>query len=165
MKKKGSPMTLHHLPIFPVFSTPPSQESYFLLVDDEITRCTVRENELLVSDFFEGDERVLHSTVPEPTLSQQKKGKILDQVEILEQATVALLERRLGRELRERARQEAQELIGSLEPLGLTFEARLTRGIDLIFKRKFPFEEALILQLAEFVVALRENVERKTELL
>lgn len=156
---------LQHLPPSPVSPTLPSQQSHFWIVDDESTIGTVRENELLGSDAFAGNEHVLHLTGSEPTLSQHKKGRILDQVEILEQATVALIDRRLSRELRERARQEAHELIGALEPLGLTFEARLTRGIDLILKRKFPFEETLVLQLAEFVVALRESVERKTELL
>lgn len=158
-------MMLHQLPPSPVSPTLPSQKSHFLIADDEVTTCTVREDELLVSDSFAGNEHVLNLTVPEPTLSQHRKGRILDQVEILEQATVALIDRHLDRELRERARQEAHELIGTLEPLGLTVEARLTRGIDLIFKRKFPFEETLILQLAEFVVALRESVERKTGLL
>ena len=157
-------MRLPQLPPSPVSPTLPSQKSHCLIVDDEITRCTVQENELLGSDSFAGNEPVLHVTVPEPPPSQQQKEMILDQVEILEQATVALIDRRLSRELREQARQETHELIGSLEPLGLSFEARLTRGIDHILKRKFPFEETLVLQLAEFVVALRESIERKTDL-
>jgi hypothetical protein len=157
-------MRLQQLPPSPVSPTLPSQKSHGLIVDDESTLGAVREHALRGSDSFAGNEQVLHVTVPEPPPSQQQKEMILDQVEILEQATVALIDRRLSRELREQARQETHELIRALEPLGLTFEARLTRGIDHILKRKFPFEETLVLQLAEFVVALRESVERNTDL-
>lgn len=104
-----------------------------------------------------------HLTVSEPTLGQHEKRRIIDHVEILEQAIMALLDSSLDRELQERARQEAYELIGSLETVGLTFAARLAWGIEHMFKGKMPFEEALILQLAEFVIALRENVERESE--
>ncbi len=104
-----------------------------------------------------------HLTVPEPTLGQHEKGCILAQVEMLEQAIVALLDCRLDRELRGRARREAHELAGSLETLGLTCGAQLARGIERMLTGKMPFAEALILQLAESVIALRENVERESE--
>mgnify|MGYP003578489058 CR=1 FL=1 len=153
---------LQQQPTSPVFPTLPSQQSHFWIGDDKSTRGTIRENALRGAESFASNEHVLNLMAPEPALSQHKKELILDQVEILEEAMVAMIDRRLSRELRDQARQEVQELLDSLEPLGLTFEARLTRGIGLILKRKFPFEETLVLQLAEFVVALRESVERKT---
>jgi len=107
------------------------------------------------------NQKILHSTRTVPELGPQERTRLLDHVGILERAIILSLDDSLYGELQGQAHRRAEELADALETLGLTFAARLARGIECMFKGKMPFEEALILQLAEFVVALRENIGRE----
>ena len=119
----------------------------------------IREKELPVLASSVGDENLPPFTLTVPMLGQQEKNRILDQIATIERATVDLLDNSLSSEVQKQAHQEAHELSGSLKTLGLTFAVLLSRGIGLLLTRKMPFAEAVILQLAEFVITLREIIE------
>jgi hypothetical protein len=120
----------------------------------------MQRKELSVLDFLVCDENLPLLTPTVSTLGRQEKNSILEQVAIVERFTVHLLDNSLSSELQEQACRESLELASSLETLGLTFAAQLAQGISLLFQGKMPFEEAVILQLAEFVITLCEIVER-----
>jgi diguanylate cyclase (GGDEF)-like protein len=91
-------------------------------------------------------------------LWERFKDPIIGQVEVLEQAIMALLEGRLDIALRRQAEREAHKLAGSLGTLGFPEGTRLAREIEHRLQGHETLEQAQTLLLAELVVALRHEL-------
>ncbi|HEY5864706.1 MAG TPA: response regulator [Candidatus Tectomicrobia bacterium] len=91
-------------------------------------------------------------------LWERFKDAISGQVEVLEQAAMALVEGRLDTDLRRQAEREAHKLAGSLGTLGFPEGTRLARDIEYRLQGHEVLEQAQILLLAELVVALRREL-------
>ncbi|MBD1920987.1 response regulator [Microcoleus sp. FACHB-831] len=89
------------------------------------------------------------------------KGKISEQVSVIEQATTALSNETLDRELRDRAESEAHTLAGGLGTFGFTKGSQLARKIERLFQNEFSQKE--VKQLRKLVGALRQEIELPPE--
>jgi DNA-binding NarL/FixJ family response regulator len=86
--------------------------------------------------------------------------KILDRLDVLDRASVALLGGTLGPDLTRQAECEAHKLAGSLGTFGLAAGSRFARGIERFLNSHVSSSEAQALRFSELVVALRVEVER-----
>jgi diguanylate cyclase (GGDEF)-like protein len=89
------------------------------------------------------------------------KGKISEQVSVIEQAITALSNQTLDRELRDRAEGEAHTLAGGLGTFGFTKGSQLARKIERLFQTELSQKE--VKQLRKLVGALRQEIERSPE--
>jgi DNA-binding response OmpR family regulator/HPt (histidine-containing phosphotransfer) domain-containing protein len=88
------------------------------------------------------------------------KERVSEQVGVLEQAVIALWHQELDQDLRHQARQEAHTLAGSLSTFGLPEGSRLARKIERLFQVEQPLSQAEMVNLREWVMALRQEIER-----
>jgi diguanylate cyclase (GGDEF)-like protein len=87
------------------------------------------------------------------------KERVSEQVSVLEQATIALWQKKLDQDLWQQARQEAHTLAGSLGTFGLQKGSQLAQRIDrLLQAERISAEE--VVTLREWVIALRQEIER-----
>lgn len=87
-------------------------------------------------------------------------GAILERIETLERAGVALLEENLRPELRAEAEREAHKLAGLLGTLGFSAGSRFAREIEKMLQEGTDSIPAKALRFSELVVALRLDVEK-----
>jgi diguanylate cyclase (GGDEF)-like protein len=90
------------------------------------------------------------------------KGRVSEQVSVLERATTALWGRSLDPELRQQARQEAHSLAGALGTFGFPEGSRLARQIEGLIQTGGTGSEETA-QLQQWVTALRQEIERPLE--
>jgi DNA-binding response OmpR family regulator len=88
------------------------------------------------------------------------KDRISAQVGLLEQAVIALWQKELDQDLQQQARQEAHTLAGSLGTFGLPEGSRLARQIEHLFQAEQPLSEDEAVNLRDWVMSLRYEVER-----
>jgi diguanylate cyclase (GGDEF)-like protein len=93
-------------------------------------------------------------------LWEEFKGQIFEQLQALEEATLARLEGTLDSELHQKAAREAHKLAGSLGSLGLSDGTRLARDIEQVLKAGMPLGQADSLRICDAVVELRGVLER-----
>ncbi|MCU0534624.1 MAG: response regulator [Hydrococcus sp. Prado102] len=91
------------------------------------------------------------------------QSRINEQIEILEQATKALLQEFPDRQLREKAEQEAHTLAGALGTFGLTKGSQLARKIEELLQADRFWEDKKVTQLEKLVRALRDEIARAAE--
>ena len=89
------------------------------------------------------------------------KGRISEQVSVIEQATTALLNETLDRELRTQAEREAHTLAGALGTFGFPEGSRIARKIEHLFETEFSPKQ--VKELPKLVGALRQEIERSPE--
>jgi diguanylate cyclase (GGDEF)-like protein len=94
---------------------------------------------------------------------ERYKGRISQQVEILEQATTALLNETLGQELRNQAEREAHTLAGALGTFGFAEGSRIARKIEHRFQADKSFTQKEARELSKLASALRQEIERSPE--
>src|ERR1019366_9165597 len=82
-------------------------------------------------------------------------------VEVVEQATSALLEGDLRDALRQKAVQEAHKLSGSVGSFGFKEASRLAREIERSFQPGSTLGQAQALSLSEKAAALRRELESR----
>lgn len=90
----------------------------------------------------------------------QFKERVCEQVAVLEQAATALLRHELTPEQWQQARQDAHSLAGSLGTFGFLKGSQLARQIEQRLRQESPFDHAEALQLQEWAVALRRQIQR-----
>ncbi|MDX2239447.1 MAG: response regulator [Leptolyngbyaceae cyanobacterium bins.302] len=88
------------------------------------------------------------------------KGRISEQVGVLEQAVIAVERALLDQDLRQQARQEAHTLAGSLGTFGLPDGSKLARQIEGLFQAEQPLNPTEVVNLREWVKSLRQEIER-----
>lgn len=88
------------------------------------------------------------------------KQRVSDQVGVLEQAVIALWQKELAQDLRQQAKQEAHTLAGSLGTFGLPEGSQLARQIEHLFQAEHPLSQEEAVNLREWVMALRQEIER-----
>jgi DNA-binding response OmpR family regulator len=88
------------------------------------------------------------------------KDRVSEQVGVLEQMVIALRQKELGQDLRSQAWQEAHTLAGSLGTFGLPEGSRLARQIEKTLHAEHPLSQDEAANLQEWVMALRQEVER-----
>jgi PAS domain S-box-containing protein len=93
------------------------------------------------------------------------KGRISEQIDVLEQAAIALSRDNLDRELRESAHKEAHTLAGSLGTFGLAAGSKIAREIENLLKSNRILEPTKAIALNNLVIALRQETEQKEEVL
>jgi DNA-binding response OmpR family regulator len=91
------------------------------------------------------------------------QSRINEQIEVLEQATQALLQEFPDRQLREKAEQEAHTLAGALGTFGLTKGSQLARKIEQLLQADRFWEDKKVIQLEKLVRALRDEIARASE--
>ncbi|MBD0346581.1 MAG: response regulator, partial [Coleofasciculus sp. Co-bin14] len=91
------------------------------------------------------------------------KGRISEQVEVIEQAVTALLNNTLGEELRTQAEHEAHTLAGSLGTFGFPEGSRVARKIERLLQANPSLAHKEVMQLRELVRGLRKEIERTPE--
>lgn len=91
------------------------------------------------------------------------KGRISEQVEVLEQALAALLKQTLDLELRLKAEQEAHTLAGSLGTFGFTQGSRLARQIEHLLGAGKSQGKIEVRELRRLVETLRGEIERNPD--
>jgi diguanylate cyclase (GGDEF)-like protein len=89
------------------------------------------------------------------------KGRISEQVSVLEQATTALLNETLGQALRTQAEREAHTLAGGLGTFGFAKGSQLARKVEHLFQTEFSQKE--VKELCKLVGALRQEIECSPE--
>jgi len=94
-------------------------------------------------------------------LWERFKGRISEQVSVLEEATTALSNETLGQELRTQAEREAHTLAGGLGTFGFTKGSQLARKIEYLFQTEFSQKE--VRELGKLVEALRQEIQRSPE--
>ncbi len=93
------------------------------------------------------------------------KGRISEQINVLEQAAIALSANTLDRELRESAHREAHTLAGSLGTFGFATGSKLAKEIENLLKSDRIIESTEAITLNNLVIALRQETEQKQEVL
>ncbi|XGV98243.1 MAG: response regulator [Leptolyngbya sp. BL-A-14] len=88
------------------------------------------------------------------------KGRVSEQVGVLEQAVIALWQQELDQDLRQQARQEAHTLAGSLSTFGVPEGSKLARQIERTFQSEQPLSQTDTVDLRNWVTALRQAVEQ-----
>jgi diguanylate cyclase (GGDEF)-like protein len=91
------------------------------------------------------------------------KGRICEQVSVLDQASTALLNETLGQELRDRAEREAHTLAGALGTFGFPEGSRVARKIEHLFQGEQSLGQKEVKELRKLVEALRQEIERSPE--
>lgn len=94
------------------------------------------------------------------SLWERFKESIIGQVDVLEQAIMALMEERLDHDLQRQAEREAHKLAGSLGMFGFAEGSRLAREMEYRLQGSVTLEQTQALPLAELVIALRRELER-----
>jgi len=108
----------------------------------------------------------LHAPTQQQTLAgvnqiwHRFKERVSEQVGVLERAVIALWEKALDQDLRQQARQEAHTLAGSLGTFGLREGSQLARQIERLFQAEQPLSQAEAVDLREWVMLLRQAIER-----
>jgi len=92
------------------------------------------------------------------------RSKMTERLELLEQASAALLEGRLGLELRREAEKAAHKLEGSLGTFGLGGGTRFAREIEHLLRDGNLRNESELRRLCELTSALRLEIERSSAL-
>ncbi len=87
---------------------------------------------------------------------ERSKGTILNRVDVLEQATLTLLEGALDDALRQQAEHEAHKLSGSLGTFGFAQSSRLAREMEHTLQAGVLLGQAEALRLSELIVTLRQ---------
>lgn len=88
------------------------------------------------------------------------KDRVSGQIAVLEHAATALLRHELTAEQWQQAKQDAHSLAGCLGTFGFSQGSELARQIEQQLQQHFPLDHAEALQLQEWVVALRREIER-----
>ena len=91
---------------------------------------------------------------------QRHRDGVLNQIEVLEQATVALMRGRLDDELRHAARREAHKLAGSLGTFGLIEATEQARKLEQLLGDDTQLGPEHVRAVSTLVVALRDAVHR-----
>ena len=91
------------------------------------------------------------------------KGRIGEQVGVLEQAAADFLQKTLVVELQSRAQQEAHTLAGSLGTFGFAEGSRLAREIEHKFQSSQFLSQKEAVRLCELVRALHQEIEQTPE--
>ncbi|AFZ24099.1 PAS domain S-box [Cylindrospermum stagnale PCC 7417] len=94
---------------------------------------------------------------------QRFRGRVDEQVKVLEQAAVAVGQKCLNLELRSQATQEAHTLAGSLGTFGLAWANDLARRIELLLKSGKTLSASEISNLQTWVKLLRQEIEVNAE--
>ena len=105
--------------------------------------------------------------VLETTLARiwgQVRGTVMGRLDVLEQATVTLLEGNLPDELRQEAEREAHKLGGLLGTFGYSEGTRLAKEMERILEAGWPLGQAEGLSLSGLVVSLRDELEQPLHL-
>ncbi len=92
----------------------------------------------------------------------QFKGRVSEQIGVLEQAVNALEQQSLNLQLRHQAKQEAHTLAGSLGMFGLPEGTELARKIEQILQTEQPFNQTEATDLRQWVQALRAEVQAQS---
>jgi DNA-binding response OmpR family regulator/HPt (histidine-containing phosphotransfer) domain-containing protein len=92
------------------------------------------------------------------------KERVQEQIAVLEQAAIALLRHELTAEQWQQARQDAHSLAGSLGTFGFPEASQLARQIEQCLQQESPLDHAQALQLQQWAVALRHQVDRSPTL-
>ena len=90
---------------------------------------------------------------------ERSKPKIVGRIDFLEQATLALLEGKLGEETRREAEREAHKLAGSLTTFGYPEGSRLAREIEQTFLGVSSLDQSHVLRLSDLVLELQQELE------
>lgn len=96
-------------------------------------------------------------------LWERFKGRISEQVSVLDQATTALSNETLGQELRTQAEREAHTLAGGLGTFGFTKGSQLARKIEHLFETAESLSHKEVQELRKLVGALRQEIDRPPE--
>ncbi|MFL5385731.1 MAG: response regulator [Longimicrobiaceae bacterium] len=88
------------------------------------------------------------------------RGTILQRVDAVEEAAVALLDGGLDEERRRHAEREAHKLAGSVGTFGFAQASRLAREVEIVLQGSQPLGQAQALRLTDLVVALRRELDR-----
>ncbi|MGI2909567.1 response regulator, partial [Tolypothrix sp. VBCCA 56010] len=91
------------------------------------------------------------------------KGRVDEQVTLLEEAAVASSDNALNQELRKQAFQEAHTLAGSLGTFGFAFGSKLARKIEHLLKTDKILTKAETTQFQSWVELLRQEIERNQD--
>jgi diguanylate cyclase (GGDEF)-like protein len=86
------------------------------------------------------------------------RGAVMERVDAVEAAAVALLEGRLDDAERRHAEREAHKLAGSVGTFGFAHASRIARDIELLLQGTAPLEQADALKLTDLTVALRREL-------
>jgi len=92
---------------------------------------------------------------------QKFKGRVAEQISVLEQASVALSTNTLSSELLESARKEAHTLAGSLGTFGLAQGSKLAKEIENLLKGDRAVLRSEVTNFGNLVLALRQEIEHK----
>jgi diguanylate cyclase (GGDEF)-like protein len=101
------------------------------------------------------------TTAVSPALAeiwQRHHDAVLEQVETIEGAVVALMRGDLDEVQRERATREAHKLAGSLGTFGLAAASERSRELELLLGAPDTLSPAALPRLSELVVAVRDDV-------
>ena len=91
------------------------------------------------------------------------KGRVAEQLSVLEQASVALSTKTFSSELLESAQKEAHTLAGSLGTFGFERGSKLAREIEKLLKDDRAVLPAEVKNFGNLVLALRQEIESKRE--
>jgi diguanylate cyclase (GGDEF)-like protein len=91
---------------------------------------------------------------------QRFRGTILQRVDAVEGAAVAVLEGGLDEACRRHAEREAHKLAGSVGTFGFAQASRLAREVEIVLQGSQPLGQAEALKLTDLAVALRRELDR-----
>jgi PAS domain S-box-containing protein len=94
---------------------------------------------------------------------QKFKGRVLEQINILEQAAIALTQKALNQELHSQAKKEAHTLAGSLGTFGFAEGSKLALHIEKLLKSDKILDEADATKLSALVKALLFEIKPNPE--
>lgn len=94
---------------------------------------------------------------------QRVKEKLSSRVATIERATTAMLNNKLGEELRQQSIVEAHKLAGSLGMFDLDEGSRLAKEIEQIFHEKAPLNQEQRQHLSQLMTAMRRELKRATQ--
>ncbi|MBH8553443.1 response regulator [Nostocaceae cyanobacterium CENA357] len=92
---------------------------------------------------------------------QRFSGRVDEQVQVLEKAATALIQKTLNAELQLQAAQEAHTLAGSLGTFGLAGGSKLARKIEKLLKSEQNLTPSQTTNLQNLVKQLRQEIEAK----
>jgi DNA-binding response OmpR family regulator len=145
---------------------------YRLKPRDKTTEQRSRENS--VQTFPSPEFQIQNSlaNISQPTQQQtlalvnnvwhQFKGRVSDQIGVLEQVVNALEQQDLNLQLRHQAKQEAHTLAGSLGMFGLPEGSRLSRQIEQLLQAEQPLDLSDVIDLRQWVQGLRQVVQGRS---
>lgn len=93
---------------------------------------------------------------------RRAQERVLERLDALDHASVALLEGNLSAGLRKQAESEAHKLVGLLGTFGLAAGSRFARELERSLSKAEPSSEIQARRFSECVAALRLEVERST---